>query len=42
VGARLGFEPPRSGLLIGIVVIVAAYATATELAKAWFYRRRTT
>jgi Mg2+-importing ATPase len=42
MAARLGFEPPRSRLLIGIVVIVVAYATATELAKAWFYRRRKT
>ncbi|HMA11801.1 MAG TPA: cation transporting ATPase C-terminal domain-containing protein, partial [Steroidobacteraceae bacterium] len=40
VAGQLGFETPHGGLLIGIFVIVVAYAAATEAAKAGFYRRR--
>jgi Mg2+-importing ATPase len=39
LGPTLGFVSPPPALMLAIVGIAAAYVVASELVKAWFYRR---
>jgi Mg2+-importing ATPase len=41
VAAIFGFVPLSLGELVAIAAIIVGYVIANELAKAWFYRRRT-
>ena len=41
LAAVFGFVPLSAGELVAIVAIIVGYVAANELAKTWFYRRRT-